>query len=239
MRARQLRKAGEPSRLVAALPRRGRAPAPTPAGLEPRRQGERGRHLGAAAPGPASRPVEGRPPPPARAARQGAPPRQARTHGRRPSSGRDEGRRSRRRAPARAARRCGARASFAPRARRSTPLVDVHLEHTRRPRGREWRRGDTVAVRTGQGSRPGIARAGAASNRSTTARIIARLSRRGGAPAGPCRSANLARRPRRRMRSRPCLTRSPEPLAAARLQGRTGVGGTAGVGRGRAEGYVS
>ena len=38
-------KAGEPSRLVAALPRRGRAPAPTPAGLEPRRQGERGRHL--------------------------------------------------------------------------------------------------------------------------------------------------------------------------------------------------
>jgi hypothetical protein len=39
-------KAGEPSRLVAGLPRRGRAPAPTPAGLEPRRQGERRRHLG-------------------------------------------------------------------------------------------------------------------------------------------------------------------------------------------------
>ena len=37
--------AGEPSRLVAALPRR-RAPASTPAGLEPRRQGERDRHLG-------------------------------------------------------------------------------------------------------------------------------------------------------------------------------------------------
>ena len=190
-------------------------------------------------PGPRLAAAEGRPPPPARAARQGAPPRQARTHGRRPSGGRDEGRRSRRRAPARAARRCGARASFAPpRARRSTPLVHVHLEHTRRPRGREWRPGHRGGP-NGRGNRPGIARAGAASNRSTTARIIARLSRRGGDPAGPCRSADLARRPRRRMRSRPCLTRSPAPPGCCPVPGGRASEGRPGVGRGRAEGYIS
>ena len=155
MQAAVLRKAGEPSRLVAGLSRRGCAPAPTPAGLEARhrRQDECGRHLGRSP----RAPPHGRPSGDCRRRRLGR-------HGR----GRRLGRLGRRAvpleragrgtakppsAPARAARRCGARASFAPpRARRSTPLVDVHLEHTRRPRGREWRRGDPSRSERGRES---------------------------------------------------------------------------------------